>query len=412
MKKSFIAIFVALSALMACNKDNASPISVQEEQTVNEVIPLEEAMANLEEFLSSYTNVTKAAKTRSIADAEVFTFGSRTLKTKAGGIEIPDTLAYLVNLGNEEGFAVLAANRKLNNSIYCLTEDGRVDQESFAQAFAYLSGQLETRSGSEIMDMEELFVPTLLTRAMVMDYYDQTNQVSTKATTPSGSPTGPILQTKWHQNTPFNDLLNGCPAGCVAIACAQIMAYNEHPSVFTADTVTCSWATMKTVSPVGDRFASGSEDAREQVAAFLKELGKDDNLKIRYGDDGSWGLADGVVRTLRNYGYKNVDKRIGFVKKDRTKVSECLAKGYPVFMNGGNSDDFTGHAWVVDGEWGNYFHCNWGWRGLWDGYYVKDNFFELSNNSSDIIFDDTDPGTVGSTADKFNWCFREVLYTK
>lgn len=412
MKKSFIAIFVALSALMACNKDNASPISVHEEQTVNEVIPLEEAMANLEEFLSSYTNVTKAAKTRSIADAEVFTFGSRTLKTKAGGIEIPDTLAYLVNLGNEEGFAVLAANRKLNNSIYCLTEDGRVDQESFAQAFAYLSGQLETRSGSEIMDMEELFVPTLLTRAMVMDYYDQTNQVSTKATTPSGSPTGPILQTKWHQNTPFNDLLNGCPAGCVAIACAQIMAYNEHPSVFTADTVTCSWATMKTVSPVGDRFASGSEDAREQVAAFLKELGKDDNLKIRYGDDGSWGLADGVVRTLRNYGYKNVDKRIGFVKKDRTKVSECLAKGYPVFMNGGNSDDFTGHAWVVDGEWGNYFHCNWGWRGLWDGYYVKDNFFELSNNSSDIIFDDTDPGTVGSTADKFNWCFREVLYTK
>ena len=44
--------------------------------------------------------------------------------------------------------------------------------------------------------------------------------------------------------------------------------------------------------------------------------------------------------------------------------------------------------------------------------YVKDNFFELSNNPSDIIFDDTDPGTVGSTADKFNWCFREVLYTK
>ncbi len=44
MKKSFIAIFVVLSALMACNKDNASPISVQEEQTVNEVIPLEEAI--------------------------------------------------------------------------------------------------------------------------------------------------------------------------------------------------------------------------------------------------------------------------------------------------------------------------------------------------------------------------------
>lgn len=411
MKKSFIAIFVVLSALMACNKDNASPISVQEEQTVNEVIPLEEAMANLEEFLSSYTNVTKAAKTRSIADAEVFTFGSRTLKTKAGGIEIPDTLAYLVNLGNEEGFAVLAANRKLNNSIYCLTEEGRVDQENFAQAYAYLSGQLETRSGSEIMDMEEMFVPTLLTRALVFDYYDQNNQVSTKATTPSGSPTGPILQTKWHQNTPFNDLLNDCPAGCVAIACAQIMAYNEYPENPTFNSTTCSWTEMKTVAPVGNRYSSGTADGKIQVAAFLKELGKDDNLKIRYDDDGSWGLADGVVRTLKNYGYKNVDKRIGFVKKDRSKVSECLAKDYPVFMNGGNSSDLTGHAWVVDGEWGNYFHCNWGWRGLWDGYYVKDNFFDLSSDPNDIIFDDTDPGTVGSTADKFNWCFREVLYS-
>lgn len=412
MKKSLISIFVALSALVACNKDNAVSIPVQEEPNASEVIPMEEALANLETFLSSYSGATKSGKTRSVDEAEVFTFGSSSVKTRSTNADIPDTLAYLVNLGDDEGFAVLSANRRLNNSIYCLTEAGSVNQENFAAAYEYLSGEPETRSASETKGMEDIFVPALLVRSLIVDYYDEANLVETRASTPSGSPTGPILQTKWHQNTPFNDLLNGCPAGCVAIACAQIMAYNEHPSVFTADTVTCSWATMKTVSPVGDRFASGSEDAREQVAAFLKELGKDDNLKIRYGDDGSWGLADGVVRTLKNYGYKNVDKRIGFVKKDRTKVSECLAKGYPVFMNGGNSDDFTGHAWVVDGEWGNYFHCNWGWRGIWDGYYVKDNFFELSNNPSDIIFDDTDPGIVGSTADKFNWCFREVLYTK
>lgn len=412
MKKSLISIFIALSAMIACNKDNAMSVSVQEEPIASEVIPMEEALANLEMFLSSYSSVTKSAKTRSIDDAEVIPFGSGTLKTRSTNTDIPDTLAYLVNLGDDEGFAVLSANRKLNNSIYCLTEEGSVDQDKFAAAYKYLSGEPETRSLSETKEMEDIFVPTLLVRSLIVDYYDETGLVETRASTPSGSPTGPILETKWHQNTPFNDLLNSCPAGCVAIACAQIMAYNEYPSVFTADTVTCSWSEMKTVAPVGNRFSLGSEAGRKQVAAFLKELGKDDNLKIRYDDDGSWGLADGVVRTLKNYGYKNVDKRIGFVKRDRTKVSECLADDCPVFMNGGNSSDFTGHAWVVDGEWGDYFHCNWGWRGLWDGYYVKDNFFELSNNPSDIIFDDTDPGTVGSTADKFNWCFREVLYTK
>ena len=36
---------------------------------------------------------------------------------------------------------------------------------------------------------------------------------------------------------------------------------------------------------------------------------------------------------------------------------------------------------------------------------------QVGFNPNDIIFDDTDPGTVGSTADKFNWCFREVLYS-
>lgn len=412
MRKSFIALFVALSALVACNKDNAVSIPVQKELNVSEVIPMEEALANLETFLSSYSGATKSGKTRSVDEVEVFTFGSSSVKTRSTNADLPDTLAYLVNLGDDEGFAVLSANRKLNNSIYCLTEEGNVNHEDFAAAYEYLSGEPETRSVSEIKDMEDVFVPALLVRSLLVDYYDESRLVETRASTPSGSPTGPIMATKWHQNTPFNDLLDGCPAGCVAIACAQIMAHNEYPADPTFNSKACSWSDMKTVAPANNRFSSGSEAGKEQVAAFLKELGKDENLKIRYDDDGSWGLADGVVRTLKNYGYKNVDKRIGFVKKDRTKVSECLAKGYPVFMNGGNSSDFSGHAWVVDGEWGNYFHCNWGWQGLWDGYYVKDNFFELSNNPSDIIFDDTDPGTVGSTADKFNWCFREVLYTK
>ena len=101
MRKSFIAIFVALSALVACNKDNASLIQVQEDPVVSEVIPMEEAMANLEEFLSSYTNVTRAVKTRNIADAEVFTFGPNTVKTKSDELNLPDTLMYVVNFADD-----------------------------------------------------------------------------------------------------------------------------------------------------------------------------------------------------------------------------------------------------------------------------------------------------------------------
>ena len=115
MKKSLISIFIALSAMIACNKDNAMSVSVREEPIASEVIPMEEALANLEMFLSSYSSVTKSAKTRSIDDAEVIPFGSGTVKTRSTNTDIPDTLAYLVNLGDDEGFAVLSANRKLNN---------------------------------------------------------------------------------------------------------------------------------------------------------------------------------------------------------------------------------------------------------------------------------------------------------
>ena len=56
MRKSFIALFVALSALVACNKDNAVSIPVQKELNVSEVIPMEEALANLETFLGTLAN--------------------------------------------------------------------------------------------------------------------------------------------------------------------------------------------------------------------------------------------------------------------------------------------------------------------------------------------------------------------
>ena len=87
MKKSLISVVFALSAIVACNKDNASLIPVQYEATVTEVIPMEEALANLEMFLSSYSTVTKSAKTRSIDDAEVIPFGSGTVKTRSNNTQ-------------------------------------------------------------------------------------------------------------------------------------------------------------------------------------------------------------------------------------------------------------------------------------------------------------------------------------
>lgn len=52
---------------------------------------------------------------------------------------------------------------------------------------------------------------------------------------------GPLVRVKWNQNTPYNNMCNDnlenftykdngkYPAGCVAIAMAQILAYHHYP---------------------------------------------------------------------------------------------------------------------------------------------------------------------------------------
>lgn len=218
MRKSFIAIFFALSALVACNKDNASLIQVQEDPVVSEVIPMEEAMANLEEFLSSYTNVTRAVKTRNIADAEVFTFGPNTVKTKSDELNLPDTLMYVVNFADDNGFAILSANRRLLEDVYCVTESGSVTLTDLTKAYNAILNRaaLTTRSSNDDDSFTSIgidVVPQMILSAMVLEYQlgdliEETDHVETRT---SNQEYGPWLDTKWKQKGPFNDLIDQTP---------------------------------------------------------------------------------------------------------------------------------------------------------------------------------------------------------
>lgn len=238
-------------------------------------------------------------------------------------------------------------------------------------------------------------------------------QHETKATPIAG---GVLLKTKWHQGYPFNKCTpyeNGrqCPAGCVAIACAQIMQYCKKTADPVFNGVSCSWNTMETVCNSNDIYSNNATtEAKEQVASFLIHIGKKSLCYIRYHADGSGGYADGVVRTLKHYGYSSVRKTTGFGSKNQSKASEMLRKGLPVYLNGSDYHNGGGHAWVIDGEWNGHFHCNWGWNGKWDGYYAKHNYFPISSRA---YLDNTDPGTTSDDRknDNYDWNFRLITYS-
>ena len=84
-----------------------------------------------------------------------------------------------------------------------------------------------------------------------------------------------------------------------------------------------------------------------------------------------------------------------------------------VLMIGEDFYSEAGHAWIVDGyidEIKNgistyYLHCNWGWTGNRNGYFVSNAFSTLANPIYDI---ETDPTIFFN----YNTKLRTATFTK
>lgn len=200
----------------------------------------------------------------------------------------------------------------------------------------------------------------------------------------------PLLTTTWDQGSPYN---NQCPrdasnrrcvTGCVATAMAQVMNYWEYPargqgsivySPTTLDrdlsldfsTITFDWENMK------DSYKDSNTSAQiTAVAALMKACGY--SVKMRYTASESGAHTADVATALKTYfGYdKGVSvKERSLYKQDAWEqmVYDELKTVGPVIYSGQSSEG--GHCFVCDGYDGKgFFHINWGWSGLSDGYFL------------------------------------------
>lgn len=213
-----------------------------------------------------------------------------------------------------------------------------------------------------------------------------------------------MIQTIWHQESPFNDLMphrrkfwlvgpkKKAPAGCGPIALAQILTYmndvsysfNGRPINYNRLQGFCTLSNTNTSDPT----------ASYEAAYLLYALGQ--RLNTVYGYDFGLTLPIYVKRFLRDYGYKDV-KRTFDANDRRTEVLKSLDRGCPVFITSG-SRWTSFHSWVIDGyrkevliskttktDTGEvlsetrdqetlYVHCNYGWFGGCNGFYTYDVF--------------------------------------
>lgn len=177
-----------------------------------------------------------------------------------------------------------------------------------------------------------------------------------------------LLTTKWGQCDPYNNNvpLTGCaeclnnraPAGCMAIAMGQIMYYHKYPATY-------NW--------------TGTSD----MPRLIKDIG--DAVNMSYACGGSGTTRNGSDEFKSNFGYSS---SVCYLRYEGTsnyeKVFDELRNNRPVLFGGYKKEYILGipyrgdgHAWVCDGfrRWadlcysGHLFHMNWGWGGLYDGYY-------------------------------------------
>lgn len=203
----------------------------------------------------------------------------------------------------------------------------------------------------------------------------------------------PMIKTMWDQVAPYNDQ---CPlsgsyrtwTGCVATSMAQVMNYWKYPEKGTGSiTYSIESLEKKVTMNFGDKkfdwdnmlnqYENGkyTEAQAEAVAYLMKACGY--SVKMQYDMDSSGALAMNIGNALVKY--FNYDGNLLYTLREYYSTEQWNDMVYQNLKNvgpmlyGGGSALGGGHSFVVDGYDGDgYFHFNWGWSGMSDGYYLLD----------------------------------------
>lgn len=222
------------------------------------------------------------------------------------------------------------------------------------------------------------------------------NDPITKAPFSAQTQVGPLLTTTWDQGTPYNNM---CPrdgatrsmTGCVATSAAQLMKYYKWPTVTPSGKIEYTTNSKKINVSIDlsdykfswdlmlDAYKEGaySNAQASAVAKLMYAIGAACQMDYSNAESGSSLLY--CVQGLNQYFLYDNDMYLllgDFVQAEQWNqlIIDELEQSQPVLMSGNTADAASGHSFVLDGyktEGGNlYYHVNWGWSGLADGYYM------------------------------------------
>lgn len=212
----------------------------------------------------------------------------------------------------------------------------------------------------------------------------------------------PLINTTWNQGRYFNEMApydessstgnNHVWIGCVATTMAQVMKYWSHPYTGMGS----HSFTHPTYGLLSANFGNSVYDWNA-MPNFLNS-GNEEVQKISYhcavsvdmdfGPGGSGGFLNEAMAAYKEYFKYNIAAFASEKSRwEESKWAALLMKeidmGRPVIYSGYNQSLSVGHAFVCDGYNSNgYFHINWGWSGVADGYFLLTSLTPAGRNYS------------------------------
>lgn len=199
----------------------------------------------------------------------------------------------------------------------------------------------------------------------------------------------PLTKTEWNQEAPYNEM---CPkvdgretvTGCVATAMAQILKFHNYPEhgkgthsyfwrpgeeelSFDYENTRFQWDLMT------DRYDSKSTaESRHAVAELMLACGVSVDMHYEPGESGAATMLMGES-LIDIFDYSPalwMPNRVFYGYNEwEDMIYADLAEGLPVLYSGAGTAG--GHQFICDGySEGGYFHFNWGWGGLSNGYFL------------------------------------------
>lgn len=299
-------------------------------------------------------------------------------RTRSAGIS--DTLAYIFNRSDDNGFMVVASDDRVF-PILAFSDTGHFEYEESEDDAVYVN-----------------FISRLDDYLASIDDNDTTVIVPDDYLYSCVIPDSSLNMISWSQNPPFDKYViqehPGCPAGCVAVATGLAMVYAKNSLKYHGveyDFKSLRYA-LRDTDKSGARFPGEEdeepavyytyEEAIDTVAKLLYLIGKD--LDLIYTEEGTYGVSSYVIPFLKELEYTVSPD---FLTYDDEAVANNLYQGDIIYMSGLDLNGKGGHAWILDGVgfcWKNpvnktgfmnvVVHCDWGWGGRSNGFYSGDVF--------------------------------------